>query len=107
MLARPWLLIPGMLAAMSGVARQPPDQMQPQLPPPATSVALEQAHRMLTGHQEEVRKLSGAVARQESTSRHDDTLLQKQDQVIADLQRQLKAIHQRSMPKAAASASGR
>ena len=60
---------------------------------PAPAQASAQARQRLAQHQAEVRRLEQDVARQESDSKRASERLQQQDQAIADLQRQLDALH--------------
>jgi septal ring factor EnvC (AmiA/AmiB activator) len=54
---------------------------------------LPRATQRLVRHQAEVKRLEQDVARQESDSKQASERLQQQDQAIADLQRQLQALH--------------
>ena len=70
---------------------QPPSQ-QPDARNPA-QVSVRQARERVAQHQIEVKRLEQAVASQESDSKRADARLQQQDQAIAELQKQLEALH--------------
>lgn len=56
-------------------------------------VSAPQVQQRLAQHQAEVKQLEQAVARQESDSKRASERLQQQDQAIAELQKQLDALH--------------
>ena len=67
-------------------------------PPPAaadaaTRAALVHIDHRVAQHQVEVRRLQRAIARQQAHSRQASARLREQDRQIAELQRQLQALH--------------
>ena len=59
----------------------------------STRAALPQARQRLQQHRTDVEKLQQAVARQESDRKQADERLQRQDEAITELHKQLQALH--------------
>ena len=95
---RYWLLV-GLVGLMVITAARavdgklPPHPADKQDPAP---VSVPQVQQRLAQHQAEVKRLEQDVARQESDSRQASERLQQQDQAIAELRRQLEALHAKS-----------
>ena len=61
--------------------------------PSSASAALPQARQRLRQHRADVENLQQAVARQESDRKQASERLQRQDEAISELRKQLRALH--------------
>ena len=80
----------GLIVASASWAHRPPGPEPGHSAAPVAAV-LPQATQRLRQQQAEVRRLQQDVASRESASRQADERLRRQDQVIAELQKQLRA----------------
>ncbi|GAB2549679.1 hypothetical protein [Rhodanobacter koreensis] len=94
---RYWLLmgLAGFMVVTTAraVDEQPPSHQADTRNP--AQVSVRQARQRVAQHQAEVKRLEQDVARQESDSKQASERLQQQDQAIAELQKQLEALHAR------------